>query len=295
MKKGFTIIELLTIIAILFVLAVSAVPALRSFQLKSDLENSAEEMINVIRLAQQKTISSEGGSSWGVYFSTSTSPHQYTLFKGDDYTSREVPADEVHKISRDVLISAVDLGGGFEVVFSRVPGASRQEGAISLVLKNDASQTKTIFIDASGQISGSAIIAPSDDDRIKDSRHVHADYSRFISTTTESIILTFSYDVFIQTEIISIADNMAGGQINWEGQINVGGQTEQLKIHTHRLNDPVSGTQFSIHRDRRYNIRALTIGIDDIPDPDSGTIIEYSADGLNTISASIYASNLQWQ
>ena len=217
MKKGFTIIELLTIIAIFFVLAVSAVPALRNFQLKSDLENSAEEMINVIRLAQQKTISSEEASSWGVYFSTATSPHQYTLFKGEDYASRDVSADEVHKISSDVLISAIELDGGSEIVFNRISGTSRQQGAISLVLEKDASQIKAVYVDGSGQVAGTAIVAPSDLNRVKDSRHVHLDYSRFISTATESIILTFSYDVFIQTEIISIADNMAAGRLTTEG------------------------------------------------------------------------------
>lgn len=295
MTRGFTIVELLVVVAIVFILAISAVPGLRNFRLASDLENSAEEMINVLRLAQQKTVSSEGASSWGIYFSTSTSPHQYTLFKGESYSSREASADEVHKISSDVLISGVNLGGGFEVVFNRISGISQQQGTISLVLKSDASKTKIVYIDSSGQVAGTAIISPSDLNRFKDSRHVHVDYSRNINTATENIVLTFSYDAFTQTETIFIPDNMKNGQIDWEGQINIGGQIEQLKIHTHRLNDFISGTQFSIHRDRRYNSRALKIGLDDIPDPDSGTIIEYSADGLNTISTSIYASNIQWQ
>lgn len=290
MKKGFTLLEILIIVGIVAILAALAIPALHDFQLTSDLENSSQELINTLRLAQQKTIASEGASSWGVYFTTSVLPHQYVLFKGDSYLSRDASKDEIHKISGAVLISEINLGGGSEAVFNQISGTSLSQGSVVLALKVDSSKTKTVYIESSGQAGSALPVAPSDINRIKDSRHVHADYSRYISTTTENLILTFSYDSSTQTEIIAITNNMKNGQIFWEGQFDVGGQIQKLKIHTHRLNQPDS--QFSIHRDRRYNNRVLKIKLSG---DNSDNFIEYSADGLNTISTSIYATNLQWQ
>lgn len=292
---GFTVVELMVVMGIIAIIAILLIPALHDFQMRADLENSAEEIVNTLRLAQQKTISSEGASSWGVYFSTSTPPHQYTLFRGANYSSRTTSSDEIHNISGTVLIFTIGLGGGQEAIFDRISGVSQQSGSITLVSRADNSKTKTIYIESSGRIGLTSPAVIYDLNRLKDSRHIHFDYSRYIATSTESLVLTFSYDSFTQTETIVIANNLNNGQINWSGQINVNGQIQQLKIHTHRFNDPILGTQFSIHRDRRYNTRALKIDINDTPDPDSGTLIEYSADGLNIVNTSTYVQNVQWQ
>jgi len=291
-SKSFTLIELLVIIGTMIILMALAAPAFRVFQKESDLNNSAEEIINTLRLAQNKTIASEGASQWGVYFDTSTSPHQYTLFKGENYASpRDTSFDEIRKLPKRVEIYEINLAnGGSEVVFDRIVGTTSHSGKISLRLKTDFTKTRSIYIENSGQVGLTSPTIPSDENRIKDSRHVHFDYFRPIFTFTEDLILTFTYDATTQTETIVIAENLKDGQIYWEREIDVGGSIQKLKIHTHRLNNPDS--QFCIHRDRRWNDKALKI---EISYDGTGYLIEYSADGLTTNSTSIYVSNLQWQ
>lgn len=290
---GFTLIELLTIITILSILAVMSVSVFRSFQREAVLANSAEEIINALRAAQNRTLASEENSQWGVYFSTSSSPQEYILFKGNDYLSRDPLYDKINKIPERIEIYEVDLvGGASEVIFERVIGSTDYSGSVSLRLKEDISKTRQVIVQQSGKIISSPEVAPSETNRIKDSRHVHFDYSRQIDTLNEVLNLTFTYNSSNETRSIIIADNLKSGQIYWEGEIDVGSDIQKIKIHTHRLNDIALGSEFCVHRDRRYNDKALTIGISG---DGSGDLIQYDAGGQTSQGTSIYASTPTWQ
>lgn len=288
MKKnlGITLFELLLVIGILAVITAITVPVFVFFQRESDLKNSSEEVVSILRFARSKTLASEGASQYGVYFDDVASPHQYTLFKGPAYNLREVSFDEIHKLPITVEFYGINLGGGKEVVFDRLEGSTNQTGSVSLRLKDNPSKNKTIYVGGSGRIDETPAAVPVDS-RQKDSRHIHFDYARIIGTATEKITLTFDGSVI--QEII-IANYIEDGQIYWEGEVNVLGATQKIKIHTHRLNNP--DTQFCVHRDRRYNNKSLTISISGDA---SGNLVEYPADGSAANSTSIYVSNFNWQ
>lgn len=304
--KGFTIVELLVIVGILIILTAITIPNLHFFQKESDLNNTKEEVINTLRLAQNKTLASEGASQYGVYFDATSTPNQYTLFKGRAFSLRATSSDKIYKLPKTIKISEIDLWGGEEVVFARVSGwtsTTDQLGKITLELKIDPSKTKTIYIENSGQVGLTDPPAPSDENRIKDSRHVHLYYGgREIVTSTEKLILTFEGLV---TEEIIIGDNVKEGQIDWKGTVLVGGNNQILHIHTHRLNDydtpsPCSYlpcTVFSIQRDQRYNNKALDIDIWGVPgDPaETPDLIRYAANGSTIQGNSDYVSQPFWQ
>ena len=294
-SKSFTLVELLVIVGIMITLTAISIPAFHFFQSESKLSNSAEEITNTLRLTQNKTLASEEASQWGVYFTTSTQLHQYTLFEGSSFASRTTSSDEVHQLPKSIEIYEIDLWGGNEVVFEKVTGytsSTSQTGKVSIRLKDEPSKTKTIYIENSGLISLTSPSIISDQNRLKDSRHVHFDYSQTISTSTESLTLTFTYDASIVTKEIKISENLKDNQIYWEGEVNVDGEIQKLKIHTHKLNDPATGSQFCIHRDRRYNTKAITI---EISGDSSGNLISYDATGQTIKGNSIYVSEPIWQ
>ena len=289
-QKSFTLVELLVIVGIMITLTAISVPAFHFFKSESELSNSAEEITNTLRLTQNKTLASEKASQWGVYFETSTQPHQYILFEGSSFASRATSSDEVHQLPKLIEIYEIDLWGGNEVVFEKVTGytsSTSQIGKVSIRLKDEPLKTKTIYVENSGLISLTNPSTLSDQNRLKDSRHVHFDYTRQISTSTEKLILIFTYDTFSTTKEIIIADNIKDNQVYWEGEVDAGGEIQKIKIHTHKLNDPATGSQFCIHRDRRYNNKALEIKISG---DSSGDLIKYSADGSTATGTSIYVS-----
>jgi len=287
MQKGFTIVEIIFIVGIFSLLLGLSIPAFQSFQKQADMNSSAEKIIAALRLAQNKTLASEGSSQWGVFFDSSAVPDQCVLFKGSSYSSRDASFDEIYKLSNSVSFDSINLGGGDETIFSKVTGYVNHSG--SIIFGSTSGSIKTVYIENSGRV-GVDSSSFSDTDRTKDSRHVHFDYSRTVTTSTENIALTFYYNGSSVTETIPIVSNMKSGQIYWEGEVNVNGSIQKIKIHTHRLNN--FGTQFCIHRDKRYNDKALSVSVSG---DGSGNLIQYGVDGQITNGVSIYVSDTQAQ
>ena len=282
--KGFTLIEVIVVFAIFGLLLGSSVVGLTALRGGSDLEAEARGLSRVLELARNRTIASEGDARYGVYVDTSAA--RYVLFQGDDYLSRV--SEEVYQLSDAIEFGAVSFGGGPEVVFNRIQGTTSNPGSAVLRVKVEPANVRTVYVGSLGAVEIDGGVAPNDDDRIKDSRHVHIDYvGRAIDTAVEEIVLDFG----TVTETIVINDNLNGGQIVWEDTVTVDGEDQKLKIHTHVLNDVGWVTQFSVHRDRRFNTKALTIRVPGtVADPDSGTLIQYDAAGNITQGTSVYAS-----
>lgn len=286
--KGFTVTELIVVIAIAVLLGGLAIPALRVAQKNSELEDAAQSLVHVLRLAQSRTLGSEAASQYGVFFDTAASPDQYILFRGATYATRDTAADELHVLGQNVEISVVTIPDN-EVVFARITGTVLGAGFVTLRLLSNPDKQEVVYVSSSGAVQKTSAFMPSDAERQKDSRHVHIEYTgRTINTQTERLRLVFPSTTY---EII-VADNMQAGQIFWKGDILVDGQTQTLQVQTHLLNDPVLGSQLSIVRDKSKNIKAVNI---EISGDSTGDLIRYDAQGQTTKGSSLYVSTPQWQ
>jgi len=286
-NSGTSFIEMMMIVAILVILVSIAIPVFVFFQRRLEFNINTEEVINILRIARNKALASEGPSQYGVYFDNVSSPNQYILFKGESFALRDDSFDEINNLSDNIEVYDIDLNGGNEIVFDRVTGNTSQPGSVSLRLRTDLAKTKTIYIEGSGYVKLTAPVIPSDGDRVKDSRHIHFDYNNMIDTASETLTLSFEGGV---NKTIIIAGNMKDSQIYWEGEIDVNEETQKIKIHSHNLNNP--NTLFCVHRDIRYNNKSLIITISG---DGSGALVEYSADGSIITSTSIYVTNLNSQ
>lgn len=286
-NSGFTLIEIIIVIAILGFLSTIAVFDFFAFKENSDLNNNVQEFVSVLKLAQNKAISAENNSQYGVYIDTSDSPNQYVLFKGPSYALRIASDDRTYSLQNTMEFYDTNLGGGYEIVFTKTTGAPEEFGSISIRVKASPNNNKTIYLTNSGTVSFNPPVTSLDENRIKDSRHLHFFYSRSIDTAVENIVLTFDGN---QTTIIPISSNLDGGELRWKETVDVGGSNQVVEIRTHKLNDP--DTLFSIHRDGRYNNKSLEVTISG---DSSGYLAKYSADGSMSDYSSIYVSDFRLQ
>jgi hypothetical protein len=256
------------------------------------LKNASQEVANILRLAQNKTIAFESSGRYGVYFDSATSPQSYTLFKGNDYVTREAAEDKIYFLPDTVEFQEINFQGQNETVFDRLTGRVDNWGSVSVALKDDVTNNIYIYLSNLGIVEFTQSAAPEDAERVKDSRHVHIDYNRasINNTGTEYLVITSLGNPVLQIEI---SQYMIGGQFEWEGTVNIGGQDQELKIHTHWFNDPVNYTQFCVHRDMRFNTAPIELSLTE----DLGNFIEYTAHGLTTTETSVYVpeSGIEWQ
>lgn len=289
--KSFTLVELLVIIGILVILATLSVSVFRFFQKESDLNNSSEEIINTLKLAQSKTLASEGASQCGLYFDTSASPHQYILFKGSDFATRDISFDEIYELPNTVEIYEINLGGGKEVVFNRLTGETNQPGNIALRLKTDPTKNKIIYVEDYGQIGQTSPSVPTDG-REKDSRHVHFDLGWSIQNATT---LKFSFPNIPQIETVDMADyfDTDKTEFDWDGTFSVGGTDQVFRVHTHFLD--AFNTLLCIHRDRNQGKNDQKVIIYIIDGGIDKDIAHYLADAADTVEKGFYSGEPQRQ
>ena len=294
-NAGFTILEVIIAIVILGLLAAIPIADFILLQKKTDLDNSIQEFVGTLRLAQNKTLASDSNSRYGVYLDTSVFPNQYTLFKGESYAypERDTSSDQVYFLSNKIEFYDINLGSGSEVVFYRLSGVAEQSGNISFRVKVDPVQSRTVYISNSGAFSFSEEPIPSDENRVKDTRHLVFDYNRpLIDIGSEYITLTFDIEGGNYEQQIPISQYLISDQLEWSGEVATGETTETIYTHTYRLNEPeVPNTQFSVHRDGSLNSKSLKITISG----DSGYLARYSLDGLSADSESLYVSNFELQ
>ena len=271
--------EVLVVSGILVLILSLVAGTFNIFGQKTEIGEVAKEILQTLRLAQSKTLASEGQSSFGVNFSAA----QFTLFKGSSFNPDD-PQNEIHNLSSKILISEINLNGQSFVVFERLSGATQNQGYLKLQTKNNE-QSLNIFIDASGTASLSSAQA-SDEERIKDSRHLHVLFSQ---NTKGSSSLTLYFPADGYTKAINYQDYLNAGKTEffWEGEITVGGQIQKLKIHSHNLSD--SAALFCFHRDRRQNSKALNISLD------GQNLINYAATGEVSAGFSPWAGEPQIQ
>ncbi|OGY25413.1 MAG: hypothetical protein A2Z24_02890 [Candidatus Woykebacteria bacterium RBG_16_44_10] len=282
-QRGFTLLELLVVTAIVAILLLIVLARLNLFGRQVDIEATAQQIISTLQAARTQTLASEDESVYGVHFEAS----KYVLFKGATYNPSDTTNKEYNLSS--VEIYPINLAGGVsDVIFTRIRGSTVDTGNIGIRLTADTSRTRTIVINSLGQASIEEAVSPVDT-RIVDTRHLHFDPCLSIQNAI-TLRLTFADPTVVNNVVMASYFNADKSEFNWEGVTDVGGSNQTIKVHTHFLD--ASNSILSIHRDGMKNDKAVLIEMV-FSGGSTYTIVSYEANGDAT--AGSFCSNIEPQ
>lgn len=148
-KKGFTLLEVLIVIAIIVIFAVVSFSQLSKTKNYQILKSSGEDISSVLNKTRSQTLASLNSLQYGVHFET----NRIVIFSGTVYNSGN-SSNEIVNISSPAYISSISLtGGAVDLYFNRLTGTASKTGIITISLSSDNSLTKTITISSVGSIT----------------------------------------------------------------------------------------------------------------------------------------------
>lgn len=228
-KNGFTLIEMLLVIGLVLVIFGITMSVGRDFSSNIDLENTVKGISSKIKLAKSQSISALNGTHYGVR----VKPSKIVIFEGSTYTEGLLTNSE-YVFSDKIEIFAHSLGGGDDIIFSRLTGLTNNSGTINVRVINNPSNWKQIFINSDGQISLDAF-QTSVDSPIQNARHVHFALGWEIEDSTQlTLRWVDAVDVQIARTDIDIASyfDVANDVFDWTGITLVDGVNQEIRIHS---------------------------------------------------------------
>ena len=146
-KRGFTTLELLTVIGIISILAAAAVPSYGLMKKNVTFTNTVEEVVNTLRVAQNNATSSQDGKMWGVYFEE----NQYKLFSCNDETCSGQTFTATYPVNNGLRLDATTP---FSVIFNRLFGTLYGVAVPEIInVEKGGGSVKSIQVDLDGKIS----------------------------------------------------------------------------------------------------------------------------------------------
>jgi prepilin-type N-terminal cleavage/methylation domain-containing protein len=139
-RKGFTVLELLIVIAIIGLLASAITLSFRGITGRETLEKNAQTALSVFAKARFNALNGKAASAYGVQIASSS----LTIFPGSSY-SAGATSNEVVSLSGVTLDSVSLSGGGTAVTFSMLAGTTSKSGTFRMTGSSGTPKYFTIY------------------------------------------------------------------------------------------------------------------------------------------------------
>lgn len=174
-NRGFTLLELMLVMAILAILSTGVVISFLGYQRQAEVDSSSKMIVDALREAQSRSVSGKDFKPWGVCFSIAD--NKFVLFRNDcnsnnimdngetgvdcggggcfdcDPKCNGTSVKEDNYLSSLAKISNISLfGGGNKIIFNNLNGSAAQYGTIRIEQASSSSIFRDISVTALGKI-----------------------------------------------------------------------------------------------------------------------------------------------
>jgi len=141
-ERGVTLIEILVAIGVAVILIGISTTIFYRLNNKFALDKGVDAVTSTLQEARSLTLAGKNGLQYGVHFGSS----ELVLFEGASYSSSD-PNNVVTNLNFRAAIRNISLsGGGSDVVFKRLTGATDNVGSVEVYILNEASASSTVNI-----------------------------------------------------------------------------------------------------------------------------------------------------
>ena len=146
--RGFTLLELIIVIAIILIGAATAAPFVGQWPWRVAATTARDELVQDLRLAQQRAVGGWQAQNQGLKLFAD----HYVLFVGADYNSRQTADDMERKINKDLQLSwqLTGTGAADEIIWPAGSAVPNRLG--KLVLTDKTGAQVNIIINSLGAI-----------------------------------------------------------------------------------------------------------------------------------------------
>ncbi|MCL4406265.1 MAG: type II secretion system GspH family protein [Patescibacteria group bacterium] len=150
-SSGFTLVEVVLVITFMALLLTITLGNFFGTRSKYALSTTSEKIVFDLRLAYENARGQKDGTAWGVRLNNDASGQFFEIFSGDTYAGGTKSSRTV--LPAEVKFIAPAAGSNTDVLFAKLTGLPAASASITIGLKNFASVTKTITVNANGTVT----------------------------------------------------------------------------------------------------------------------------------------------
>lgn len=148
-QKGFSLLELLIVIAILALILATVLPSFTNFRRSSLLNTETMNIVTLVNRARLLSVSAKNDTHYGIHFEAG----KVVLFDAAAAYSSTDPTNEVYNAPSGITISSIVVnGGGSDVLFDKITGET-SNNATTTILVVGTTASSTLIVRPTGVVT----------------------------------------------------------------------------------------------------------------------------------------------